>query len=52
MYLTKDKITKDKIGPYKHPYLHYLNKTKPIDSYLELCDTNADEVYEQTLKKY
>ena len=44
------KKTKDKIGPYKHPYLHYLNKTKPIDSYLELCDTNADEVYEQILK--
>ena len=42
--------TKQKIGPFKHPYLHYLNKQKPIDDYLELSDTNFDEIHEQVIK--
>ena len=42
--------TKKKIGPYKHPYLHYLHKQKPIDSYLELTSTNSEEVYEHINK--
>ena len=30
--------------------MHYLNTQKPIEDYLELTDTNFDEVYEQVIK--
>ncbi len=42
--------TKSKILPYKHPYLHYLNKCDPVDNYLVLTHTNVDEVYRQVMK--
>ena len=42
--------TKNKIPQYKHPYLNYLNKCKPIDSYLDLQCTNTHEVYEQIIR--
>ena len=42
--------TKTNIAPYKHPYLHYLNRKRATDSYLELTETNAAEVYEQINK--
>ena len=42
--------TKKNIAPYKHPYLHYLNKSKSTDRYLELTETNADEVYKHIIK--
>ena len=42
--------TKRKIPPYKHPYMHYLNKSKVSRSYLVLNDTNADEVLKYIIK--
>ncbi len=42
--------TKSDIRSYKHPYLHYLNKSKPIDDYLELTPTNTEEVYKHIMK--
>lgn len=42
--------TKRKIPPYKHPYMHYLNKSKVSRSYLVLNDTNADEVFKYIMK--
>ena len=42
--------TKTKIQPFRHPYLHYLNKCKPVDDYLVLEYTNKDEVYKHIIK--
>ena len=42
--------TKSKIIPGKHPYLHYVNKCKPVDNYLVLEDTNINEVYSHIIK--
>ena len=42
--------TKSKIPQYKHPYMHYLNRSKASKSYLVLDDTNADEVYKYIMK--
>ncbi len=42
--------TKSKIQPFKHPYLHYLHKCKPVDNYLVLTDTNVNEVFKHIMK--
>ena len=42
--------TKSKISPFKHPYLHYLNKCKTVNSYLVLTETNPDEVVRHIMK--
>ena len=42
--------TKNRIPAYKHHFTHYLSRTKAINEYLVLNDTNADEVYKHILK--
>ena len=36
--------TKNEMGPYRHPYLHFLKKTKPVDSYLDDSLAKSDTV--------
>ena len=42
--------TKKKIGSIENDYLYYLHKNKKIDSYLELTNTNPEEVYDHIIK--
>ena len=42
--------TKTKIPAYKHRFTHYLSKSKAVNDYLVLNDTNIDEVYKQITK--
>ena len=42
--------TKNKIRNYRHPYLHYVNKCKPVDRYLVLNHASEEEVYEHIIK--
>ena len=42
--------TKNKIPPYKHPYMHYVKKRKEVNDYLVLNETNTEEVYKYICK--
>jgi hypothetical protein len=37
--------TKTKILKYKRPYMQYVNKSKVVNYYLVLSETNIEEVY-------
>ena len=41
--------TKSKISTYKHPYMHYFNKSKISSDYLVLKEAHVNEVFKDIM---